>query len=127
MSIPTDLKYTEQHEWVRVEGNVATVGITDYAQHALGDLTFVEPPKVGKALAKGDEAVVIESAKAAASVYAPLTGTVVEVNAALADDPGQVNQDPYGSGWMFKLRMENPDEVEPLLSAEAYAELAGKE
>lgn len=127
MKIPTNLYYTDQHEWVRIEGGTAVVGITDYAQKALGDLTFVELPKVGKVLPRGAEAVAIESAKAAAGVNSPLTGQVVEVNSALENDPGLVNQDPYGGGWIFKLRMEDADEVEQLLTPEKYDNLAGGE
>jgi glycine cleavage system H protein len=117
---PKDLAYTDQHEWIRLAGGVGTVGITDHAQQALGDVTFVELPAVGAVLAKGDEACAIESAKAAASIFAPVGGKVVEVNAALNDDPGLVNVDCYGAGWIYKLQVSDPAEVAALMSEDQY-------
>jgi glycine cleavage system H protein len=117
---PKDLRYTKQHEWVRVEGNTGTVGITEHAQSALGDITFVEMPPADKQVAKGDEACAIESAKAAASIYAPAAGKILEGNAALDDDPSAVNSDCYGAGWIYKLELADPSEVESLMDAEAY-------
>ena len=126
--ISEELFYTDQHEWARVEGNTATVGISDYAQDALGDVTFVELPTIGANLAKGDEACAIESAKAAVSVYAPLGGTVTEVNSQLEDDPGLINSEPYAQGWIYKIELTNPGEVDSLMNAAKYEEfLAGQE
>ncbi|MDP6635458.1 MAG: glycine cleavage system protein GcvH [Phycisphaerae bacterium] len=125
--ISEELFYTDQHEWARVEGAVATVGISDFAQDALGDVTFVELPNIGADLAKGDEACAIESAKAAASIYAPLTGKVTEVNAQLEDDPGLINSDPFGQGWIYKIELADPDQVAALMDATKYEEfLAGQ-
>jgi len=117
---PAELHFTEQHEWARVEGDVATVGISDYAQNALGDITFVELPIVGAELAKGDEACAIESAKAAASIYAPLSGKVTEVNEQIEDDPGLINTDAYAEGWIYKLRLADPSQVDSLMDAAKY-------
>jgi glycine cleavage system H protein len=117
---PKDLAYTDQHEWIRLAGGVATVGITDHAQNALGDVTFVELPAVGAVFAKGDEACAIESAKAAASIFAPVGGKVVEVNSALDDDPGLVNADCYGAGWIYKLQLADPAEAAALMTADQY-------
>ena len=115
-----DMRYTEQHEWIRREGETATVGITDHAQDALGDITFVELPEVGKELGQGDEGAAIESAKAAASIYAPAGGTVTEVNGAVEEDPSLVNSDPTGQGWIFKLALTNPAELDELMDDAAY-------
>lgn len=120
MNNPDDLKYSEDHEWVRVEGNVATVGITDYAQDALGDIVFVELPEVGAATKTGETLSEVESTKSVSDIFAPLTGTITEVNGALDGDPAVVNSDPYGAGWMFKVEMSNPEEVDALMTAEAY-------
>ena len=126
--IAEELLYTDQHEWARIEGNIATVGISDYAQDALGDVTFVELPTVGANLAKGDEACAIESAKAAASIYAPLGGKVTEVNGQLEDDPGLINSEPYAQGWMYKIEAADPGEADSLMNAAKYEEfLAGQE
>jgi len=114
------LYFSKEHEWVRVEGDVATVGISDHAQAALGDIVFAEVPEPGKTLAKGDEAAVVESVKAASDVYAPVGGTVTEANAALGDDPAIVNRDPEGDGWFFKLTLTDPSEVEGLMDEPAY-------
>ena len=114
------IKYTEDHEWVQVEGDVATVGITQHAQDALGDVVFVELPEVGKTYAQKDTAGVVESVKAAADVYMPVSGEVVEVNQALVDEPSLVNSDPMGAGWFFKVRLSQPDEVAALMDEAAY-------
>jgi len=124
---PNDLAYTKEHEWVRIEGKACTVGITDHAQHALGDLTFIELPEVGRQLAKGDEACVIESSKAAASVYAPVSGKVVEINGDLEDDPGLANSDCYGKGWFYKIEISDPAEAGSLMGADAYEKFLGEE
>ncbi len=124
--VPNDLAYTNEHEWVRIEGKTGTVGITDHAQHALGDLTFVELPEVGRMLSPGDEACAIESSKAAASIYAPVGGKVVEVNAALEDDPGLVNSDCYGKGWFYKIELSAPAETDALLTPADYEKLLGE-
>jgi len=117
---PKDRKYAESHEWVKVEGDTAIVGISDYAQHELGDITFVEVPRLGEAFEKGDECAVVESVKAASDIYAPVSGTVVDVNDALADSPESVNDDPYDAGWIFKLKDVNADEIESLMDAADY-------
>lgn len=120
MNIPADLKYTESHEWVRVEADgTLTVGITEYAQDALGDIVFVELPQVGKTFTAGDDAAVVESVKAASDIYAPVAGTVTAVNQAVADAPDSINSDAYGS-WMFKLKPADPAAVNGLLDAAAY-------
>lgn len=113
-------RYTKEHEWIEVAGDVATIGITDYAQSQLGDVVFVELPAVGKAVTKGGPAAVVESVKAASDVYAPVTGTVVEANPALEADPAQVNKDPEGSAWFMKVRLSNPGELADLMDAAAY-------
>ncbi|MDF3030617.1 MAG: gcvH [Moraxellaceae bacterium] len=117
---PSELKYAPTHEWVRVEGDVATVGITDHAQDALGDLVYIELPEVGDTVAAQDEAGVVESVKAASDIYAPVSGEIIAVNDALADSPEIVNGDPYHDGWMYKIRLSDPAELEDLLSAEDY-------
>jgi glycine cleavage system H protein len=120
MNIPADLKYTESHEWVRAEADgTFTVGITEYAQDALGDIVFVELPKVGKSLSAGDDAAVVESVKAASDIYAPVAGTVVAVNTAVAGAPDSINSDAY-SAWLFKLQPSDPTSINGLLDAAAY-------
>ena len=119
-NVPDGLLYTDDHEWIRVEGNVATVGITDHAQAGLGDITFVELPQVGTEVARGDEACAVESTKAAAGVNSPASGRIVEANSALADDPGLINADPYGAGWIYKLELADAAELAKLKSPEAY-------
>ncbi len=114
------LYFTRDHEWVRVEGDFATVGISDHAQAALGDIVFAETPPVGKSLAKGDEAAVVESVKAASDVYAPVGGEVTEGNADLAGDPALINRDPEGQGWFFKLRLADPGQLDGLMDATEY-------
>ena len=125
MSVPSDLRYTERHEWAKLDGDVVVVGISDYAQDSLGDLVFVDLPAVGAEFAKGAEAIAVESTKAAASVYAPVAGTVAEVNAALTDDPGLVNSDCYGEGWIIKLTPADPAELDALMDAAAYETFLG--
>ena len=112
--------YTKEHEWIRVEGDVATVGITDFAQGQLGDVVFVEIPEAGRRVEKGGEAAVVESVKAASDVYAPVSGEVVEGNNALVEDPSLVNSDPEGEGWFFRLRLSDASELDGLMDAEAY-------
>lgn len=116
------LYFTKEHEWVRVDGDVATVGISNHAQEALGDIVFAEVPEAGKALSKGDDAAVVESVKAASDVYAPVGGEVVEGNAALADDPSLINRDPEGEGWFFKVKLSDTSELEGLMDEAAYRE-----
>lgn len=118
------IKYTEDHEWVKVDGDIATVGITEHAQDALGDVVFVELPEVGKTLAQKDVAGVVESVKAAADVYMPVSGEVVEVNQALADEPSLANSDPMGAGWFFKVKLAKADEVAALMDEAAYKAFA---
>jgi glycine cleavage system H protein len=115
--------YTKDHEWLAVEGATATVGITNYAQNALGDVVFADVPAAGTVVAKGKEAAVVESVKAASDVYSPVSGTVIEANAALADDPALVNTDPEGAGWFFKLTLSDPSELDGLMDAAAYQAL----
>jgi glycine cleavage system H protein len=117
---PAELKYAPSHEWVRVDGDIATVGITDHAQDALGDLVYVELPEVGDKVAAGDEAGVVESVKAASDIYAPVSGEIIAINEALGDAPETVNSDPYHDGWMYKIRMSDAVELDDLLSAEDY-------
>ena len=116
--------FTREHEWVRVEGDIATVGISEHAQEALGDIVFAEVPEAGKRLAKGQEAAVVESVKAASDVYSPVSGEVTEGNQAVTDDPALINRDPEGEGWFFKLKLDNPGEVEGLMDEAAYREWA---
>jgi glycine cleavage system H protein len=118
--------FTEDHEWIDVDGDVATVGITDYAQSQLGDIVFVETPEEGKTVSKGDDAAVVESVKAASDVYAPVAGTVIEGNAALADNPALVNEDPEGEGWFFKLTLADTDELDSLMDEAAYQDFVSK-
>ena len=114
------LYFTREHEWIRIEGDTATVGISDHAQQALGDIVFAEVPEPGKRLSKGDEAAVVESVKAASDVYAPVGGEVIEGNSAVADDPALINRDPEGEGWFFKLKLDGEGEVEGLMEEAEY-------
>jgi glycine cleavage system H protein len=116
------LYFTKEHEWIRVEGDTATVGISDHAQEQLGDIVFVEVPDAGRRLTKGQEAAVVESVKAASDVYSPVSGEVVEGNQAIADDPALVNSDPEGQGWFFKLKLDNASELDGLMDEAAYRE-----
>lgn len=124
-NVPTDLKYASSHEWARVEGDVATVGISDHAQAELTELVFVELPEVGRQLKAGDQCAVVESVKTASDVYAPVSGEVIEANKALEDNPGLANTSPFEGGWFFKVKLSAPDELDGLLSAEAYAAQIG--
>ena len=116
----SDIWFTEDHEWVRVDGDVATVGITDYAQEQLGDIVFIELPDVGKTLAQGDDAAVVESVKAASDIYAPISGDVEEVNDGLDGEPGRINQDAEGEGWFFRMTVSDPSELDNLMDEDAY-------
>jgi glycine cleavage system H protein len=116
----TSVKYSQEHEWIRVEGDVGTIGITQYAQEQLGDVVFVEVPQAGRKVAKGEACAVVESVKAASDIYAPVSGEVVEANAALADAPGEVNAEPMGKGWFFKLRLADKGELDGLMDEAAY-------
>lgn len=120
MNIPADLRYNQSHEWVRLEGDIATVGITDHAQAELTDVVFVELPAVGRTVDMGDPTAVVESVKAASDIYAPISGEVVEGNPAVEADPSLVNTDPYGNGWIFKMRVKDVAAVEKLMDAAAY-------
>ncbi len=120
--VPADLRYARTHEWVRVNGEIATVGLTDHAQHELTDVVFVELPAVGRGLKSGEACAVVESVKTASDIYAPVSGQVAEVNAAVVGDPALVNREPYGGGWLFRIKLARPGEVEGLLSAAAYRE-----
>jgi glycine cleavage system H protein len=124
-NIPADLKYAKSHEWVRVAGDTATIGITDHAQHELTDIVFVELPAVGRKLAAGEACAVVESVKTASDIYSPVSGEVVEINKAAADNPGLVNAEPYSSGWFFKIKLSNTAEVNGLLSPEDYKKQIG--
>ena len=123
MSVPANLRYTKSHEWVLVDGDIATVGITDFAQSQLGDLTFVELPGAGESVGAGDDVAVVESVKAASDVYSPLAGTIAASNSDLEADPSLINTDAFGKGWMFKVKMDNPADVDALLSADEYEKL----
>jgi len=112
--------FTKEHEWISVDGDTATVGISDHAQEQLGDIVFAEVPEAGRRLAKGQEAAVVESVKAASDIYAPVSGEVIEGNQAVADDPSLVNSDPEGQGWFFKLKLDNPGELDGLMDQAAY-------
>jgi len=120
--VPTELKFLSTHEWVLVEDGVATVGVSDHAQELLGDLVYVELPEQGSTVSAGDSVGVIESVKAASDTYAPLSGEIIEVNNELENAPEQINNDPYGDGWMYKLSIEDSEEVENLLDADAYTD-----
>ncbi len=121
-NVPTELKFLSSHEWILVDGDVATIGVSDHAQELLGDLVFVELPEVDSSIAAGDSVGVIESVKAASDTYAPVSGEVIEVNTELEDSPERINDDPYGDGWMYRVKMEDMDELDNLLDAEAYTD-----
>ncbi|OQA29212.1 MAG: Glycine cleavage system H protein [Verrucomicrobia bacterium ADurb.Bin345] len=123
MNVPRELRYTKTHEWVKLDGNIVTVGVTDFAQEQLSDLTYVELPDVDDEVAASDEIGVVESVKAASDVYAPVAGVIVEVNRDVQETPEIVNSDPYGAGWLFKIRASDPDDVDSLLDADQYEEL----
>lgn len=124
MENPTDLKYTKEHEWIKVEGDTVTVGITDFAQNALTDIVFVELPDKGKQVEQSKTTATIESVKSVSDIYAPASGEVVEVNEQLKDSPEKVNKDPYGEGWIFKIKISNPEELKNLMSSEEYDKTA---
>jgi glycine cleavage system H protein len=125
MNVPDDLRYNSSHEWIRLEGGIATVGISDHAQEELTDVVFVELPEVGKAVDAGDPTAVVESVKAASDIYAPIAGEVVEANDAVEADPSLVNTDPYGAGWIFKLKVKDEAQVASLMDAAAYSAQIG--
>ncbi len=127
MEFPEDFKYSKEHEWVLVEGNVATIGITDYAQDQLGDIVFVELPAIGDKVSKEDAFGVVESVKAVSDIYAPVSGKVLEVNDDLPDNPEMINEDPYGDGWMIKIEMSDVDELQDLMSSTEYEEYVAEE
>ena len=119
--------YSDEHEWVRVENGIATIGITDYAQEQLGDVVYVELPEVGTTLAKGDQAAVVESVKAASEVYAAVSGEVLEVNEALTDEPGKVNEDPQGAAWFIKMKLSDASEIDALMDEAAYKDFVAQQ
>jgi glycine cleavage system H protein len=125
-NIPSDLKYAKSHEWVRVSGDIATIGITDHAQHELTDVVFVELPEVGKKVKAGEACAVVESVKTASDIYSPVSGEVVENNKAVVDNPGLVNSEPYVGGWFYKIKLSQPGELTSLLSPDQYkAQIGG--
>ena len=123
MNVPVDIKYTKEHEWVKVDGNFATVGITDWAQGELGDIVFVELPDIGTEVAQMESFGTIEAVKAVSELFAPISGKVTEINSALDDDPMIVNRDPYGEGWMIKIEIGDPSQLEQLLDAAGYKDI----
>jgi glycine cleavage system H protein len=125
-NIPSDLKYTKSHEWVRVSGDTATIGITDHAQHELTDIVFVELPETGKQFKSGEAVAVVESVKTASDIYSPVSGQILETNKAVVDNPALANTEPYAGGWFFKIKLSNPAELTSLLSPEGYqAQIGG--
>ncbi|MFZ1888746.1 MAG: glycine cleavage system protein GcvH [Candidatus Binataceae bacterium] len=127
MEIPQGLKFSKEHEWVTTEDSVATVGISDHAQEQLGEIVYIELPAVGEKISKDDPFGVVESVKAVSDIYAPVSGTVIEVNEDLPDTPEVVNEDPYGDGWLIKVRVSDPSDLEDLMDADEYAELVARE
>jgi glycine cleavage system H protein len=123
--IPSDLRYAKSHEWVRVAGDVATVGITDHAQHELTDIVFVELPDMGKQIKAGEACAVVESVKTASDIYSPVSGTIEAINKAVVDDPALVNSEPYEGGWFFRIKLSNPAELNSLLGPEQYGAQIG--
>jgi glycine cleavage system H protein len=124
MNVPADLLYTSEHEWIKIEGNTATIGVTEHAQSELGDIVMVELEAVGLEVGKGDSMGTLEAVKTVSDIFAPLSGTVVEINETLEAEPEQINSDPYGAGWIVKIKFSNPEDQQHLLSAEKYADLA---
>jgi glycine cleavage system H protein len=124
-NVPSDLKYAKSHEWVRLSGDVATIGITDHAQHELTDVVFVELPALGRQVKAGEACAVVESVKTASDIYSPLSGEIVEANKAVADNPALVNSEPYAGGWVWKVKVSRPEELNALLSPEQYLSLIG--
>ena len=127
MNVPSDRRYRDTHEWAKLEDGLVVVGITDYAQGELGDVVYVELPEVGREVEAGEAVAVIESVKTASDIYAPVSGEIVAVNEALSEHPEKVNEDPYGEGWLFKIKPKDPAELETLLDAEAYKKLLAAE
>ena len=127
MNVPSDRRYRDTHEWAKLEDGLVVVGITDYAQGELGDVVYVELPEVGREVGAGEAVAVIESVKTASDIYAPVSGEIVAVNEALSEHPEKVNEDPYGEGWLFKIKPKDPAELETLLDAEAYKKLLAAE
>ena len=127
MNIPTELRYTKEHEWIRAEGDIGTIGITDYAQDQLGDIVYLDLPAAGASLAQNDKLGEIESVKAVSDLYAPVSGEVLEVNQEAVDQPEAVNEEPYGKGWLIKVRLSNASELDAMLTNEAYDELIVRE
>ncbi len=125
MNIPADLKYTEDHEWVKIDGDIATVGVTAFAQSELGDIVYVEVETVGDTLQRGDEFGTVEAVKTVSELFSPLSGEIIEFNDSLESEPEKVNTDPYGKGWMIKIKISNPDEIAELLDDAAYKTLIG--
>lgn len=125
MNIPANLKYTSDHEWVKIEGDTATVGVTDFAQGELGDIVYVEVETVGDTLKMGDEFGTVEAVKTVSELFSPLSGEIIEFNDSLESEPEKVNTDPYGAGWMIKIKISNPDEIAELLDDAAYKSLIG--
>ena len=125
MNIPLNLQYTKDHEWAKIENGVATIGITDFAQGELGDIVFVELPEVGKSFNAGDALGTIEAVKTVTDLFSPISGKIVAINEGLDNDPGKVNSDPYGDGWLVKIRLSDPDEKDGLMSYIAYEEIIG--
>ncbi len=121
MNIPSDLKFTKEHEWLKVDGNIATFGISDHAQESLGDIVYVELPEIGQVLKAEEPCAVVESVKAVSDVYAPASGEIIEVNEALNESPERVNSDPYGEGWIAKIRLAGNADLSTLMDADAYA------
>jgi glycine cleavage system H protein len=126
MNVPSDLRYAKTHEWIRVEGDVVTVGITDHAQNELTDIVYAEPPKVGAEVKAGATAAVVESVKAASDIYSPLSGTVTELNSELSGNPALLNTDPFGQGWIYKMKSSDSAEINALLTPEAYSAQIGQ-
>ena len=124
-NVPSDLKYAKSHEWLRIAGDSATVGITDHAQHELTDVVFVELPDVGKTVKAGEACAVVESVKTASDIYTPVSGEIIEVNKAVSENPALVNTEPYAGGWLYRIKLSNPGEIAVLLSAEQYAAQIG--
>ena len=127
MDYPADFRYTKEHEWIRVDGNIATIGITDHAQHELGDIVYVDLPKVGVDAEAGKAFGSVESVKAVSDIYAPVSGEIVEINEALSSAPEKLNSDPHGEAWLIKVRMTTHDEIKQLMSAEDYQNYVGAE
>lgn len=124
--VPVDLKYAKSHEWVRLTGDVATVGISDHAQHELTDVVFVELPSVGRKVKAGEACAVVESVKTASDIYSPVSGEIIDANQAVVDNPALVNSQPFGDGWFFQIKLANPAELDALLDAAGYSQLIGQ-